>query len=103
MFDILTFRRMIAPAVVETLFDVACLVAVVAGIATVVAGIRHHQGRAVEIMVGFAIVIFGPLIARLYCERLILAFRIHDSLTEVERLAAWIAERSYALGDDETQ
>jgi Domain of unknown function (DUF4282) len=100
--DYLTFRRMIAPVVIQTLFWLLIVALLVSGIAGVVQG--AHRNRAGEVLAGFLFILLGPFVARLYCEVLIVVFRINDSLTEMRKLAVWAAERSYALdggGDDE--
>jgi hypothetical protein len=87
---------MIAPIVIETLFMAACLVAFASAFFAIGKGASVH--RPGEIIVGFAILILGPFVARLYCEVFIVVFRINDSLTDIRELAMWAAERSHALG-----
>ena len=94
MSDFLTFRRMVAPVVIQIVFWLGSVAVIVFGVAGIVIGAHHN--RASEVVGGFMLLLFGPLVLRLYCEVLIVAFRINDSLTDIQKLAVWAAERVYA-------
>jgi Domain of unknown function (DUF4282) len=78
MGDFLRFETMITPLVIQIIFWIAVVVAVLMGIVTMTRG-----GWAV--LIGFLIIIFGPLGARIYCEILIIFFRINDHIRAVEQ------------------
>jgi multisubunit Na+/H+ antiporter MnhG subunit len=90
MSDFFTFRRMIAPAVIETLFIAGCLVALAGGTFTIGRGATDRSGG--EIIIGLAILILTPFVVRLYCEVLIVVFRINETLTDLRELALSHAE-----------
>jgi Domain of unknown function (DUF4282) len=93
MSDFFTFRIMIAPAVIETLFIAGCLVALAGGAFAIGRGATDH--RAGEVIIGVAILLFTPFVVRLYCEVLIVVFRINETLTDLRKLAISAAEREY--------
>jgi hypothetical protein len=72
--DFLTFRKMITPVVIQVLFWL--------GVASVVIGtvIGIANGQAMQ---GLLLIILGPIAVRVYCELLIVIFKINDTLTEI--------------------
>jgi hypothetical protein len=75
--DFLAFRTMIAIPVIMILFWVGVIFTIIAGIATL------FSGGMRGICSGLATIIIGPFIVRLYCEFLIVVFRINETLTEI--------------------
>lgn len=73
MRDFLRFETMITPIVIQVIFWLAVIVAIIAGIAQIV-----HGGTA--IITGILTIIFGPLVARIYCDVVVLFFRINGHL-----------------------
>ena len=77
MGDFLRFETMITPVVIEVIFWIAVVITIIAGIITMT-----HGGWSV--LGGFLILILGPLAARIYCEILIIFFRINDHLRAIQ-------------------
>ena len=75
MGEFLRFETMITPVLIQILFWIAVIVSVVAGIMGVVSG---SVGR------GIALIILGPIAARIYAEILIVLFRINDHLRQIQ-------------------
>jgi hypothetical protein len=71
MGDYLAFRKMITPTFIQILFWIAVLVIVIGGIAAIA------DGRSGE---GIALMLLGPLGARIYAEILLVIFRINDNV-----------------------
>jgi hypothetical protein len=88
-----SFRRMVTPFVVEIVSMLALVAVAVAGVVVIVLGAR--RGDAGEVGEGVALLLLGPIAARIYFEALIVIFRINDTLGEIHALAAWAAERAY--------
>ncbi len=76
MKDFLTFRKMLAPGLIQVLFWIA----IVFFIYTAVIDIIQH----VSYRVVLEIIILGPLATRVICEILILFFRMNDNLKSIE-------------------
>ena len=87
--DFLMFRRMIIPILIRILFVVAVVFCVIGFLVNVV---QSNIGAAL------AILIVGPLVARIYCELIILLFVINDTLADMHRTMAELRdiERSRA-------
>lgn len=73
--DFLSFRRMLAPWLIASIFWLGVLICIACGI---------YDFFKLDIWKGLAILIFGPLIIRLVCESLIIFFRINETLTEIK-------------------
>ncbi len=78
MGELLSFRRMITPAVIQILFWLFVAVAVFGGLALLIGGDTGGQR-----VFGLIYLIIGPILARVYCEIIIILFRIHDVLREI--------------------
>ena len=84
MSDFWSFRKMVTPVIIEILFWVGVIVCIIAGLILVVAGIKASLAQSV--LSGVLLIIFGPLAVRVYCEILIVFFRINETLTEIKHL-----------------
>lgn len=83
MDDYLTFRKMITPVIIQVLFWLGVIGVVVASLFQIVRGIVSNYGGGAMVLRGLAILIVGPLLVRVYCELLILLFRMNETLTEI--------------------
>jgi hypothetical protein len=72
--DFAKFRLMITPIVIQVLFWL--------GIAGCIIGALVSFGQA-QVLNGIVVLILGPLFVRIYCELLIIIFRIHDLLKQI--------------------
>jgi hypothetical protein len=104
--DFLAFRRMITPIIIQILFWVDVVLCVVWGAVYIGKGVaaqgefqRQIQGRVFltegsagsyyawvgvgDVLVGVAIIIFGPIVVRVCYEILILFFRMNETLTDI--------------------
>lgn len=78
MGDFLRFETMITPVVIEVIFWIASVLTIIGGIVTMTRG-------GWSVLGGFLILILGPLAARIYCEILIIFFRINDHLRAIQQ------------------
>lgn len=79
MGDFLRFELMITPVLIQVVFWLAVAVSVVGGIVIMIA-----SGDAPGIGMGLLVIIFGPILARIYAEILIVLFRINDHLRQIQ-------------------
>jgi Domain of unknown function (DUF4282) len=77
MGEFLRFETMITPAVIQILFWIAVAIVVIAGFVEL-----FHGGFG--IITGLLTIILGPIVARIYCELVIVFFRINDHVRAVE-------------------
>jgi hypothetical protein len=74
MDDYLTFRKMITPIIIQVIFWLVVVVVVLSGLVTMFSD---------SFFGGLLIIVFGPLVVRIYCEILIVIFRMNDTLTDI--------------------
>jgi hypothetical protein len=85
MWDFLTFRKMLTPIVIQVLFWLGVVACILGGIGAILTGFARIDRVPELIGIGILAVVFGPLVVRIYCEWLIVLFRINDTLTEIRR------------------
>jgi hypothetical protein len=78
MGDFLAFRRMITPILIQIVFWLGLVGCVAFGAYLLVKG---HDNR--EKAAGAALLFGGPIVIRVYCEILIVVFRINETLTDI--------------------
>lgn len=85
MGDYLTFRKMIVPVVIQIIFWFLALI--VLGGAAAFAAYQLSIGRMQNVAVGAVALFIGAplyiLLIRMYCEVLIVIFRMNDTLTDI--------------------
>ena len=79
MNDFLRFRKFITPLVIQVLFWLGVIGAVITGLMMMV------QGGGENVISGLGIIIFGPVVVRIYMEVLIIVFRLYDSVHHLEQ------------------
>jgi len=82
MYDFLTFRRMVTPIIIQVLFWISLAVVVIASLIMLVAGIANSQWPLAAM--GLLYLLFGPIAVRIYCELIILFFRMNETLTDIK-------------------
>ena len=86
---------MITPVIIQILFWIGVAVSVMSGIGLMIAGAaasaeagRYGGGGAglpggLLVFAGLLQIVLGPIFVRIYCELLMLFFRIYETLTEL--------------------
>lgn len=74
----LTFKKMITPLVIEVFFWILSVVCIIMGVIAIASG----QGVNGAIT-GLVLIFLGPLMVRIWCELIILLFRVYDVLCEI--------------------
>ena len=72
---------MITPVIIQILFWVGVALCIIFGIGYILVGSRYATGG---VFYGLMLLILGPLVVRIYCEILIIFFRINETLTEIK-------------------
>lgn len=86
--SLISFDRMITPVIIQILFWVGVAVSVLAGIAMMIAGCAANYGGGAQVFMGLVTLVVGPLLTRVYCELLILLFKIFDRLGDIQMALA---------------
>ncbi|MGA2265147.1 MAG: DUF4282 domain-containing protein [Phycisphaerae bacterium] len=75
--DFLKFKKMVTPIVIQVLFWVGLVACVISAL------VSFGQGTGGSILAGLATLLLGPLVVRIYCELLIILFRMRDLLEDI--------------------
>ena len=82
--DFLTFRKMITPSIIHIIFWIGVALCVIGGIISIIGGAATRYGGGTTVLHGILLLFLGPLGVRIYCELIIVVFRINDTLTEIK-------------------
>lgn len=84
--DFWAFKKMITPFLIQVLFWIGAAICLVGGLA-IISGARDEYRETwdgAQVARGFICIVLGPVLVRIYCEFLILFFRMNETLTEIE-------------------
>lgn len=84
MNDFLSFRKMITPVIIQIIFWIGVVGFIVLGFVMIGIGASLPWGGGTSILSGIACILLGPIGVRIYCEILILFFRMNETLTEIK-------------------
>jgi hypothetical protein len=85
LIDYLVFRRMITPLIIQFLFWISVILCVFGGLAQVVLGLfSPRYVNFAQVLLGLLTILLGPILVRIYCEMIILFFRMNETLTEIK-------------------
>jgi predicted Zn finger-like uncharacterized protein len=86
--DYLLFRRMIAPILIQVLFWAGVAGCFIMSLVTIISGMAiatvSTGGALIVVLTGLAYMVIGPILVRVYCEIIIVMFRIYETLTEIK-------------------
>lgn len=82
MRDFLAFRTMLTPIIIQIIFWIGVVVCVMVGFVF----IFGQLGGEFSTIKGFLIILLGPIGVRIYCELLIIFFRMNETLTEIKHV-----------------
>ncbi len=80
--DFLAFRVMLTPVLIKILFWLGVIVCVLAGVANLVFALRVNS--ITELFSSLVLLFGGPIFVRIWCEMMILWFRIHETLQQIK-------------------
>lgn len=79
-----SFDSMITPLIIKIIFWVGVVFSILSGLGIMISGFNSYYGGGFQVFMGILTIVVGPLIVRIYCELLIIAFKIHDSLKVIK-------------------
>ena len=86
MGDFLAFRKMITPTVIQVIFWLGVVGCVIMGLSVLSQGetLAFVAPGVSPTLIAILILVLGPLVIRIYCELLMVLFRIYESLRNIE-------------------
>lgn len=82
--DLISFDKLITPQYVQMLFWIGVVASVIGGLARIAAGLTGSYGSVVLVVWGLTIMLVGPVLVRVTCELLVLAFKLVDWIAEIK-------------------
>ena len=93
MKEFLTFRKLIAPVLIQVIFWLGTASAVIGGLIIVFTAPYYRVGSA--ILSGVALILLGPVVLRIWAEFMTAVFRIHSSVSDLRDVAVREAYERY--------
>ena len=84
--DFFRFDKMITPVIIQVLFWIGVVASVLLGLGMVFSGMSSSFGGGSAVFMGLVWIVLGPIMTRVYCELLIVVFKIHGSLVDIKCL-----------------
>jgi len=85
MWDFIVFRKMLTPLLIQILFWLSLAACIAGGAGAIIIGLANLERTPELVGFGLLALFVGPFVARVYCEWLIVLFRINDTLTDIRR------------------
>jgi hypothetical protein len=85
--ELLSFRKMITPTIIQILFWIGAGLAALGGLIMIIGGLVTRGGAGL-MFVGLIYLLVGPILIRVYCELIILFFKIYDEIVAIRKSVA---------------
>lgn len=82
MNDFLHFNRMIAGDIIKYVFWALAGLTVIGGLLSTLFAL--FSGEIIMVLMSLVFTVLGPVIIRIYCELMIVLFKIHENLVEIK-------------------
>lgn len=77
------FDKMITPVIIKILFWIGVGLSVIFGLTLIVTGAFSPWGGGLQVLSGILTLVVGPILVRVYCELLIVIFKMHEALQKI--------------------
>ena len=77
------FDSMITPIIIKIVFWIGLGASVLTGLGIIITGLEW--GGGIQVIGGLLIIVVGPIIVRIYCELLIIMFKMHEALQDIRQ------------------
>ncbi len=82
---VLYFDEMLTPRVIQIVYWVTTALIILGGLRTIVSGITSSYGGGFQVFMGLLTITLGPVANRIWCEILIVIFKIYESLQRISK------------------
>lgn len=79
----LSFDKMITPIFIKIAFWLGVVLSLISGVGTLISGMVASNFGFIQIILGLLIILVGPIVVRVYCELLIVLFKMHESMQQM--------------------
>jgi hypothetical protein len=81
MKEFLHFDKMITTSIIKFVFWIGAGLSILSGLIIMITG---FASEGIYVLLGLLTIVFGPIIVRIYCELLIVFFKIHEALQDLK-------------------
>jgi len=82
--EFLSFDKMITPSIIKFIWWVSSIICVITGFILILQGTSSYYGGSL-VFFGLITILVGPFISRIYCELLIVFFKINEGVQEIKK------------------
>ncbi|GAE95484.1 hypothetical membrane protein [Gracilibacillus boraciitolerans JCM 21714] len=93
------FDSMITPMIIKIIFWIGVGLSILSGLGIMISGFTTYYGGGFQVFLGLVVIVVGPLIIRIYCELLIVVFKMHDALQTIKYNTTPIEEKESQLSE----
>ncbi|HLR61672.1 MAG TPA: DUF4282 domain-containing protein [Lentibacillus sp.] len=94
------FDKMLTPAIIKIVFWIGAGLSVLMGLIMIIQGAGAYYGGGASIFMGLLTIVIGPFVVRIYCELLIIFFKMNETLQDVKTL---LAKQNKPVNNDENK
>lgn len=81
----MNFDKMITPVIIKVIFIIGVVVTTLLGLGMIVSGLGSPYGGGISVFMGLLTLVVGPIFNRVYCELIIVVFKVHEALEDLRR------------------
>lgn len=79
----INFDRMITPLLIKLFFWLGVIGIILASFVSIGFGLFSKNGSLIQVIIGIVMLFLGPIFIRIYCEMLIVFFKMQESLVQI--------------------
>ena len=84
--EFLHFDKMITPSIIKVIYWIGSGLTILFGLFLMISGATSDLGGGAQVFLGLLTILIGPFVIRIYCELLILFFKIHETLQDMSKV-----------------
>lgn len=88
MREFLALCKIITPIFIQVIFWIGVALCVTFGLVAIVPGASYPLSDGTQVLTGVLMILLGPLFVRIWCELLMVSFRMNETLTETAPASA---------------
>ena len=79
--EFISFDKMITPVIIKILFYIGIVICIILGLSELIGGIA--AGSLSIIFLGLITIVIGPVLVKVYCELVMVLFKILENLKDI--------------------
>ncbi len=84
MNELMNFDRFLTPIFIKIIFWIGVLYSLLYGLITIISSFSDY-GSGSSVLIGLLYIVVGPFVSRVYCELILVAFKIQQHLQSIDK------------------